>query len=99
MSTVQRIAKNAAVLYAARIVTSLLSLVLFIYIARILGDVILSTETTQRQACEHKNSFDRELYSLLIHGILHLLGHNHDTDEETRVMQTLEQTLLKKLER
>ena len=64
----------------------------------ILGDVILSTETTQRQACEHHNSFDRELYFLLIHGILHLLGYNHDTDKETRVMHTLEQTLLKKLE-
>jgi probable rRNA maturation factor len=65
----------------------------------ILGDVILSIETAQRQACEHNNSFDRELYFLLIHGILHLLGHNHNSGKETRVMQTLEQTLLKKLER
>jgi probable rRNA maturation factor len=63
----------------------------------VLGDVILSTETAQRQACEHHNSFDREFYFLLIHGILHLLGHNHDSGKETRVMQTLEQTLLKKL--
>ena len=64
----------------------------------ILGDVILSTETAQKQACEHNNSFERELYFLLIHGILHLLGHDHDTLKDTRVMQTLEQTLLKKLE-
>ena len=63
----------------------------------ILGDVILSTETIQRQACEHNHSFDRELYFLLIHGILHLLGHDHHTDEEAQVMQTLEQRLLHKL--
>jgi probable rRNA maturation factor len=64
----------------------------------ILGDVILSTETAQKQARKHNNSFERELYFLLIHGILHLLGYDHNTLKETRIMQTLEQTLLKKLE-
>lgn len=63
----------------------------------ILGDVILSTETTQRQAQEHGHSFERELYFLVIHGILHLLGHDHHTDEEARIMEALEQTLLSKL--
>ncbi|GAK56872.1 probable rRNA maturation factor [Candidatus Vecturithrix granuli] len=62
-----------------------------------LGDVILSTETTQRQAREHGHSFERELYFLVIHGILHLIGHDHHTDEEARIMEDLEQTLLSKL--
>ena len=63
----------------------------------VLGDVILSTETTQRQAQEHRHSFEQELYFLLIHGILHLLGYDHHTDEEARIMENLEQSLLQKL--
>lgn len=62
-----------------------------------LGDVILSTETTQRQAQEHHHSFKRELYFLLIHGILHLLGYDHHVDEDAEIMENLEQTLLQKL--
>lgn len=63
----------------------------------VLGDVILSTETTQRQAQEHGHSFERELSLLFIHGILHLLGYDHHTDEDARIMEELEQTLLSKL--
>ncbi len=60
----------------------------------ILGDVILSTETTRRQANERRHSFEQELYFLLIHGILHLLGNDHHNDEEARKMEDLEQSLL-----
>ena len=63
----------------------------------ILGDVILSTETTQRQATEHGHTFERELYFLLIHGVLHLLGYDHLTDEEAQIMEHLEQQLLHSL--
>jgi probable rRNA maturation factor len=56
----------------------------------ILGDVIISTETTLRQAEEYEYSFDQELRRLLIHGVLHLLGYDHRVDEEARVMEALE---------
>jgi len=64
----------------------------------ILGDVILSAETTQRQADEQGHAFEQELYVLLIHGILHLLGYDHRTDEESRVMEERKQKLLHNLD-
>ncbi len=63
----------------------------------LLGDVILSVETTQRQAEEHGNSFEKELCLLLTHGILHLLGYDHHTDDDTQVMKRLEQEIVKLL--
>ncbi len=60
----------------------------------ILGDVILSIVTVQRQAAERGHSFEQELYVLLIHGILHLLGYDHQTDEEARVMEELNRKIL-----
>ena len=63
----------------------------------VLGDVILSTETTQRQAEERGHSFERELSILLIHGILHLLGHDHETDDEAREMEALEHRLINEI--
>jgi probable rRNA maturation factor len=59
----------------------------------ILGDVILSTETTQKQAEEHRHSFEKELDVLLIHGILHLLGYDHQIDEEALIMEELERKI------
>ncbi|MGQ9631248.1 MAG: rRNA maturation RNase YbeY [bacterium] len=46
----------------------------------ILGDVVISVDTAQRQAEELGHSLERELEILLIHGILHLLGYDHDAD-------------------
>ena len=43
----------------------------------VLGDVIISTDTAQRQADERGHSLDEELCRLLVHGTLHLLGHDH----------------------
>lgn len=42
-----------------------------------LGDVFLSLETTQRQAKENNNSFEKEFYYLISHSILHLFGFDH----------------------
>ena len=63
----------------------------------VLGDVIISTETTQRQAEERGHSFERELLILMIHGILHLLGYDHIEDSEAEDMEALERRLLEKL--
>ena len=59
----------------------------------LLGDVILSVETIQKQAVEQGHAFERELDFLLIHGILHLRGYDHQTDAEAQVMERLEREL------
>ncbi|MBW1918344.1 MAG: rRNA maturation RNase YbeY [Deltaproteobacteria bacterium] len=48
---------------------------------QLLGDVVISLETTQRQAQQYGWSFDELLDLYLIHGILHLLGYDHETTE------------------
>lgn len=54
----------------------------------LLGDVVVSVETARRQASEHQLSLDEELTLLLIHGILHLLGFDHErSDEEAEEMK------------
>ena len=63
----------------------------------LLGDVIISTETTQRQAQEYEHSLEQELYRLLIHGILHLLGYDHLVDEDAEVMEAQEKQLARQL--
>ena len=47
----------------------------------LLGDVVISLPQAIRQAHEHEVPVDRELVSLLIHGILHLCGYDHETDD------------------
>lgn len=44
----------------------------------VLGDVVISAETAQRQADQHGHSTSEELCLLLIHGLLHLLGYDHE---------------------
>jgi probable rRNA maturation factor len=43
-----------------------------------LGDIVISLDTTRRQAPKYGNTFGEELLRLLIHGTLHLLGHDHE---------------------
>jgi probable rRNA maturation factor len=47
----------------------------------LLGDVIVSAETAQRQAAERGHPLEAELALLITHGLLHLLGEDHDTPE------------------
>jgi len=44
----------------------------------LLGDVVISAETAQRDAAEAGRSVESEIYFLLLHGILHLLGYDHE---------------------
>jgi len=60
-----------------------------------LGDVIISTETASRYASELGLSFKQEIEILIIHGLLHLCGYDHETDQGE--MQRLERRLRKKL--
>jgi probable rRNA maturation factor len=62
---------------------------------QILGDVIISVETAQRDALYGKLTVDQEIDFLIIHGILHLLGYNHEntTEKETKKMRQKEKAL------
>ncbi|MFH1625209.1 MAG: rRNA maturation RNase YbeY [Pseudomonadota bacterium] len=60
----------------------------------ILGDVVISLETAKREAEESGTSLNEIIDFLLIHGILHLLGYNHETsDVEARVMEAKEEEI------
>ncbi len=63
----------------------------------ILGDIVISLETAARQAVEYNHSFQRELAFLTVHGVMHLLGYDHGTEEETAVMRSREEAVLEKL--
>jgi probable rRNA maturation factor len=46
-----------------------------------LGDVVISVEQAARQAGEHGLSFENEVEQLILHGVLHLCGYDHETDK------------------
>lgn len=53
---------------------------------RILGDIYISLEKAKSQALEYNHSFERELCFLTVHGVYHLLGYDHMTKEEEKIM-------------
>ena len=59
----------------------------------VLGDIAICPQVAQRQAQESGHSEEEELGLLLTHGILHLLGMDHGTDEERREMFALQDEL------
>ncbi|MFL6467612.1 MAG: rRNA maturation RNase YbeY, partial [Pyrinomonadaceae bacterium] len=46
-----------------------------------LGDIVISAEPADKQAKENKLSFENELKQLILHGLLHLCGYDHETDK------------------
>ena len=64
----------------------------------ILGDVVISVPTARRQAKEGGRSLDEELAWLLVHGVLHLCGYDHERSErEARRMQRRERAIMRLL--
>ena len=64
---------------------------------RMLGDIAIAYETTRREAeAEHK-SFGSHLSHLAVHGFLHLLGYDHENDDEAEAMERLERDILARL--
>ncbi len=62
-----------------------------------LGDIIIALETMQREANETGISLHDHFCHLLAHGILHLLGFDHQTDEEAEEMESCEIAILRQL--
>lgn len=65
---------------------------------RLLGDVVISVEKAKQQAKERRRSLNEEMALLLIHGILHLLGYDHERSaKEARKMRGLEKRIYREL--
>ncbi len=62
-----------------------------------LGDIVISLERAFEQSREYNHSFEREVCFLVCHSMFHLLGWDHDTDENTREMREKEEHILNKL--
>jgi probable rRNA maturation factor len=62
--------------------------------APVLGDVVISVDTAQRQARARGVGTEHELALLAVHGILHLVGYEDDTDEGAARMRAREQDIL-----
>lgn len=60
-----------------------------------LGDVVISVETAAVQAKERHRSLDETVGRLLVHGVLHLIGHDHEEDDEAREMAAEERRVWK----
>lgn len=60
----------------------------------LLGDIVISLETAARQAEEFGHSLERELAYLTIHGMLHLLGYDHECEEDKSEMRQEEEHVL-----
>lgn len=63
----------------------------------ILGDIIIARETVALEASTEGKLFQDHLTHMIVHGVLHLLGYNHETDEEAHQMEKLEREILQKL--
>ena len=59
-----------------------------------LGDIIISFETVMRQAVEYENTLEHETAYLIIHSTLHLLGYDHNTEDNERVMNDKCKTII-----
>ncbi|MDN5330984.1 MAG: putative rRNA maturation factor [Tepidanaerobacteraceae bacterium] len=66
-------------------------------IERLLGDIVVSLEKAEEQANDYGHSFEREVIYLIVHGTLHLLGYDHENEEERKVMREKEERTLKAL--
>jgi probable rRNA maturation factor len=63
----------------------------------VLGDIVISLDTARRQAAERAATPADEIALLLLHGLLHLLGHDHAGAEEEQTMRSLQSEWLKRL--
>jgi probable rRNA maturation factor len=62
-----------------------------------LGDVVLAAETVGREAAERGIEPSHHLQHLVVHGLLHLLGYDHQTDSEAEAMENLETEILARI--
>jgi probable rRNA maturation factor len=64
---------------------------------RLLGDIVIAYETTEREARAERKPFAHHLAHLAVHGFLHLAGYDHAEDDEADAMERLETAILARL--
>jgi probable rRNA maturation factor len=62
-----------------------------------LGDIAIAYETTTREAAEEHKPLDHHVAHLAVHGFLHLLGYDHDTESAATTMEQFERVILARL--
>ncbi len=62
-----------------------------------IGDVMISAEKVREQAAEYGHSERRELAFLVAHSMLHLMGYDHENDEERKVMEERQEAVLQRI--
>jgi probable rRNA maturation factor len=62
-----------------------------------LGDIVLARETILSEAALEQKPFEHHLTHLMVHGLLHLLGYDHETEDEADEMEAIERLVLAKL--
>jgi probable rRNA maturation factor len=60
----------------------------------VLGDIVISMEKVHEQSIEYGHSMKREIAFLTVHGMLHLLGYDHEFEEDRKVMREKEEKIL-----
>ena len=63
----------------------------------LIGSIVICKKRAEEQAIEYGHSYERELYYLAVHGVLHCLGYDHETDEEKSEMRAKEEEVMQKL--
>jgi probable rRNA maturation factor len=64
---------------------------------RMLGDIAIAYQTTRNEADDEGKPFDHHLSHLAVHGFLHLIGYDHEKDDDAEIMESLEQQILAQL--
>jgi probable rRNA maturation factor len=63
-------------------------------VAPVLGDIAICAEVVAREAAEQKKDVQAHWAHMVVHGVLHLLGHDHQNDSDAEVMEALERDIL-----
>jgi probable rRNA maturation factor len=64
---------------------------------RMLGDIAIAYQTTRSEADDEQKPFDHHLSHLAVHGFLHLIGYDHEKDDDAEAMESLETEILAQL--
>jgi probable rRNA maturation factor len=64
---------------------------------RLLGDIVLALETIELEAAAQSKPLANHLSHLTVHGVLHLLGHDHESETQATAMEALETEILRGL--
>ena len=65
---------------------------------RILGDIVICANVVRDEALEQKKDVTDHFAHMVVHGMLHLLGHDHEVDAQARAMEALEREILERFD-